>query len=66
MVTSPLHELLCDVCALTIPLHSDIYRLQTDASGLGIGAVLSVIRDDEEKSVAFYSWQLRYTMPQPS
>ena len=43
---------------MTIPNASDSYRLQTDASGLGIGAVLSVIRE-EEMPVAYYSRQLR-------
>ena len=39
---------------MTIPIASDSYRLQTDASGLSIGAVLSVIRE-EEMPVAYYT-----------
>ena len=38
-----LRKLLCNECMLTTPLASDCFRLQTDASGLGIGAALSVI-----------------------
>ena len=49
---------LARACVLTIPNASDSYRLQTDASGLGIAAVLSVIRE-EEMPVAYYSRQLR-------
>ena len=50
---------LVNTCSLTIPLLKDSYRLQMDASGTGIGAVLSVVRNDEEFPVAFYSRQLR-------
>ena len=46
---------LVNTCSLTIPLSKDSYRLQTDASGTGIGAVLSVVWNDEESPVAFYS-----------
>ena len=50
-----------NTCSFTIPLSKDIYRLQTDASGtgIGVGAVLSVVWNDEEFPVAFYSRQLR-------
>jgi len=53
----------------TIPLASDCYGLQTDASDLGIGAVLSVVRENDELSVAYFSRQLRsaefhYSFPQ--
>ena len=34
------------------------YRLQTDASVAGVGAVLSVVRDGVEKPTAFFSRQL--------
>ena len=50
---------LVNTCSLTIPLSKDSYRLQTDACGTGIGAVLSVVRNDVEFPVAFYSRQLR-------
>ena len=43
---SLLCELLCNACMLTIPTMWDQYRLQTDASGAGLGAVLSMIRKD--------------------
>ena len=50
---------LCDVCVLTIPTMSDQFQLQTDASGLGFGGVLNVVRDGKEMPVAFYIRQLR-------
>ena len=37
----------------------DQFEVHTDASGVGVGAVLNVIRGKEELPVAFYSWQLR-------
>ena len=51
-------KLICDVCALTIPLSHDEYRLHTDTSLAGIGAVLSIVRELQEWSVAFFSKQL--------
>ena len=45
---------LCNSCLLI----SDTYHLHTDVSGLGVGVVLSVIRQDEELPVAYYSRQL--------
>ena len=53
-----LRKLIVDVCTLTIPLPDDQYRLQTDASMEGVGAVLSVVRDGVEKPTAFFSRQL--------
>ena len=50
---------LCNFCLLTIPLPTDTYTLHTDASVLGLGAVLNVSRDGKEKPVAFFSRQLR-------
>ena len=46
---------LCNFCLLTIPLPTD----HTDASLLGLGAILNVSRDGKEKPVAFFSRQLR-------
>ena len=43
---------------LTMPREHDQLLVQTDASMEGIGAVLSVIRDNEESLVAYYSKQL--------
>ena len=54
-----LKGLLCTVCALTIPSSEDMFVLNTDASGLGIGATLNVVRDGVEKPVAFFSRQLQ-------
>ena len=54
-----LRESLCNTCILTIPAVSDQFRLHTDASGVGLGAVLSVVRGDEERPVAYFSKQLQ-------
>ena len=37
----------------------DVFLLQTDASGVGLGAVLSVVRKGEEFPVAYYSRKLQ-------
>ena len=50
---------LCSHCVLTVPCLLDIFQLHTDASGVGVGSVLNVIRDGVEYPVAFYSRQLR-------
>ena len=52
---------LCCVPFLIIPTEDDTFVLQTDASGTGIGAVLSVKRVTGEKPVAFFS---RKRLPQ--
>lgn len=49
---------LCDSSMLFIPNSSDDFVLQTDASGHGIGAVLSVMRDGEELPVGYFSKKL--------
>ena len=54
-----LKGLLCSVCSLTIPSSEDCFVLNTDASGLGIGATLNVVRDGVEMPVAFFSRQLQ-------
>ena len=54
-----LRESLCNRCMLTIPTVLDSFRLHTDASGVGLGAVLSVIRDNKELPAAYYSRQLK-------
>ena len=43
---------------LTMPREHDQLLVQADSSMAGIGAVLSVIRDNEESPVAYYSKQL--------
>ena len=53
-----LRKLIVNVCTLTIPLPDDQYRLQTDASVAGVGAVLSEVQDGVEKPTAFFSRQL--------
>ena len=55
---SYLQTVLCRVPSLTLPVPTDVFVLQTDASGVGIGAVLSVLRQDVEYPVAFYSKKL--------
>ena len=56
---SYLKNVLCAVPSLTLPTVQDTFLLQTDASGLGIGAVLSVVRQDVELPVAYYSRKLK-------
>ena len=53
-----LKDALCALPSLTLPTPTDNYLLQTDASGVGLGAVLSVVRGEEELPVAFYSRKL--------
>ena len=50
---------LVSVSVLTIPSQEDVFSLHTDASGLGIGATLNVVREGVEYPVAFYSRQLQ-------
>ena len=49
---------LSDFSILTIPKPSDDFVLYTDASGEGVGAVLSMQRDNEELPVGFFSKKL--------
>ena len=48
-----------DCCMLYIPVSCDKFLLQTDTSGRGIGAILSIIRDGEELHVSFFSKKLK-------
>ena len=50
---------LVNVCILTVPSLEDCFVLHSDASGAGVGAALYVVRDGEEKLVAFFSKQLQ-------
>ncbi len=50
---------LCDSVCLCVPCVSDVFMLESDASSTGVGAVLSVVRKDENVPVAFFSKQLR-------
>ena len=54
-----LKDRLCSIPSLTLPLASDNFVLQTDASQVGLGAVLSVQRGGEELPVAFFSRKLQ-------
>ena len=53
-----LKETLCEHSQLTIPSPEDVFTLSTDASGHGIGAVLSVQRSGKDLPVAYFSWKL--------
>ena len=46
-------------CVLNVPLCSDMFLVQTDASVFGVSGVLSVCRDGAELPVGFFSRQLR-------
>ena len=50
---------ISQACTLCIPLPEDIFSLVTDASVLGIGAVLQVWRDEQWEAAAFYSRQAK-------
>ncbi len=50
---------LCKRVVLYVPLLTDEFCLYTDASGVGIGACLHVVREGDELPVAFFSRQLR-------
>ena len=50
---------LVNVCVLTIPSQEDSFVLHTDASGVGIGATLNVLREGVEKPAAYFSRQLQ-------
>ncbi len=52
-------NVLSDVVCLCVPSSCDIFVLECDASGTGVGAVLSVDREGEKLPVAFFSRQLR-------
>ena len=54
-----LRDSLCGIRVLTVPVSSDVFVLQTNASGCGISGVLSVYRDSQELPVGFYSRQLK-------
>ncbi len=53
-------QLSSSVC-LIVPCVSDVFVVESDASATGIGAVLSVRRNDELLPVAFFSRQLKGT-----
>ena len=50
---------LCDVCVLYVPTPEDEFVLHTNASLLGLGGVLNIIREEKECPVAFFARQLR-------
>ena len=52
-------SVLSNACMLTIPTPQDEFVMQTDASMLGVGVVLSVIRNGEALLVSFYARQTR-------
>ena len=54
-----LRNALCDMALLTIHVPEDAFLLQCDASGNGVGGVLSVVRDGQILPVSFFSRQLK-------
>ncbi len=50
---------LANHVVLNVPQAEDQFILHTDASGVGVGAVLNIIKNGVEVPVAFYSRQLR-------
>ena len=54
------HLCLVNVYLLNVPTIADVFTLHTDASGLGVGRVLSVTRAGKEEPVGYYadnSWE---------
>ena len=50
---------ISECCSLCIPLPEDVFSVVTDASGLGVGGVLQVWRDNRWEAAAFFSRQLQ-------
>ena len=50
---------LSNSVALCVPQKEDCFMLECDACGSGVGAVLSVHKDEEWRPVAFFSRQLK-------
>ena len=50
---------LFNVTVLCVPSSADTLTLHTDVSGLGVSAVLSVLREGKEVLMAFFSRKLR-------
>ena len=49
------NDKLANYVILHVPLPSDKFVVHVDSSHLGIGAVLNVLREDQELQVAFFS-----------
>ena len=55
---SYLQSCLCSLPSLYIPILGDVLYLQTNASGVGVGAVLSIRHDSRELPAVYYSRKL--------
>ena len=53
------HLCLVNVYLLNVPTIADVFTLHTDASGLGVGRVLSVTRAGKEEPVGYYARKLK-------
>ena len=53
-----LKDALVSAPVLTYPRTTEPFLLDTDASNVGVGAVLSQVNDDEERVIAYYNHAL--------
>lgn len=54
-----LRSVLSNVSSLFVPVSTDVFTVHTDASGVGIGATLNVVREGKTLPVAYFAKQLQ-------